>query len=51
MSYIPLLRNNTISKDQGTTLIVLKPHVTNAPAASAVWKAWAGTETRPAPEL
>ena len=31
LSYIPLLRQNTITKDQGATLIVLKPHVTIAP--------------------
>jgi general secretion pathway protein D len=47
LSRIPLLRNNTITKDQGATLIVLKPHVTIAPASeSASWKVWAGTETR-----
>jgi len=47
LSYIPLLRNNTITKDQGATLIVLKPHVTVAPASeSPSWKAWAGSETR-----
>lgn len=52
LSYIPLLRQNTISKDQGATLIVLKPHVTIAPpSASAAWRAWAGTETRVPPEL
>jgi type II secretory pathway component GspD/PulD (secretin) len=52
LSYIPLLRQNTVSKDQGTTLIVLKPHVTIAPpSASPAWKAWAGTETRIPPDL
>ena len=52
LSYIPLLRQTTISKDQGATLIVLKPHVTIAPpSASAAWRAWAGTETRTPPEL
>jgi general secretion pathway protein D len=52
LSYIPLLRQNTITKDQGATLIVLKPHVTIAPpSASAAWRAWAGTETRTPPEL
>ena len=35
LSYIPLLRNNTISKDQGATLIVLKPHVTIAPPSAS----------------
>ncbi len=52
LSYIPLLRNNTITKDQGATLIVLKPHVTIAPPSdSPAWKAWAGSETRMPPEL
>jgi general secretion pathway protein D len=52
LSYIPLLRSNTISKDQGATLIVLKPHVTIAPPSdSPAWKAWAGSETRMPPEF
>jgi hypothetical protein len=52
LSYIPLLRNNTITKDQGATLIVLKPHVTIAPPSDTpAWKAWAGSETRMPPEL
>jgi hypothetical protein len=52
LSYIPLLRQTTISKDQGATLIVLKPHVTIAPpSATAAWRAWAGSETRMPPEL
>jgi general secretion pathway protein D len=47
LSRIPLLRNTTITKDEGATLIVLKPHVTIAPASEAAsWKVWAGTETR-----
>lgn len=47
LSYIPLLRNNTITKDQGATLIVLKPHVTVAPASeNPAWRAWAGSEAR-----
>jgi general secretion pathway protein D len=47
ISYIPFLRNNTITKDEGATLIVLKPHVTLAPASeNPAWKAWAGSETR-----
>ena len=47
MSYIPLLRNNTITKDEGATLIVLKPHVTIPPASdNPAWSAWAGSETR-----
>lgn len=52
LSYIPFLRNNTITKDQGETLIVLKPHVTVAPPAeNAEWSAWAGSETRLATEF
>jgi len=52
LSYIPLFRQNTITKDQGATLIVLKPHVTIAPpSAGAAFRAWAGTETRMPPEL
>ncbi|MGB6946367.1 MAG: type II and III secretion system protein [Bryobacteraceae bacterium] len=52
LSYIPLLRQNTISKDQGATLIVLKPHVTIAPPSDRpASRAWAGTETRMPPEL
>ena len=52
LSYLPFLRSNTISKDQGATLIVLKPHVTvPPPSETAAWKAWAGSETRTPPEL
>lgn len=52
LSYIPFLRNNTITKDQGQTLIVLKPHVTVAPPAeNAEWSAWSGSETRLATEF
>ncbi len=52
LSYIPLLRQNTVTKDQGTTLIILKPHVTVAPAsATPAWRAWAGSETRLPPDL
>jgi general secretion pathway protein D len=47
LSYIPLLRNNTITKDKSATLIILKPHVTIAPPSeSPAWKVWAGSETR-----
>ena len=49
---VPFLRSNTITKDQGATLIVLKPHVTIAPPSDTpAWKAWTGSETRTAPEL
>jgi general secretion pathway protein D len=52
LSYLPFLRNNTITKDQGATLIVLKPHVDIAPGLEpSSWRAWAGTETRTPPEL
>lgn len=52
LSYIPFMRNNTITKDQGATLIVLKPRVTVAPPAeNASWSAWAGSETRLATEF
>jgi len=52
LSYIPLLRNTTITKDQGATLIVLKPHVTIAPPSETpAWKAWTGSETRMPTEL
>jgi len=52
LSYIPLLRQTIISKDRGSTLIVLKPHVTIAPpSATPAWRAWAGSETRTPPDL
>jgi hypothetical protein len=52
ISYIPFLRNNTITKDQGATLIVLKPHVTVAPPSDTpAWKVWTGSETREPAEL
>jgi general secretion pathway protein D len=47
LSYIPFLRSNTDSKDDGATLIVLKPHLlTLPPAEYPTWRAWSGTETR-----
>lgn len=47
LSYIPFFRNNTITKDEGATLIVLKPRVTIPPASeNPAWRAWAGSETR-----
>jgi len=51
LSYIPLLRNKTITRDNGETLIVLKPHVTIAPPDNVSWAAWTGTETRLPDEL
>jgi len=47
LSRIPFMSNKTITKDEGATLIVLKPHVTVAPPSeSPAWSAWAGSETR-----
>jgi general secretion pathway protein D len=47
LSLIPLLRSNTINKDHGQTLIVLKPHLLiPPPSESATWRAWSGTETK-----
>jgi type II secretory pathway component GspD/PulD (secretin) len=52
ISRIPLLRNNTVTKDEGATLIVLKPRVTiPPPSESPAWRAWTGSETRLPPEL
>jgi general secretion pathway protein D len=52
ISRIPFLRNTTITKDQGATLIELQPHVTIAPPSDTpAWRAWAGSETRTPPEL
>ena len=51
ISSIPLLGNKMVSRDDGRTLIVLKPHIIIAPPTEEpTWRAWAGTETRlPAP--
>ena len=47
LTSIPLLRSNTVTKDEGQTLIVLKPHIVIAPPTEdPTWRAWAGTETR-----
>ena len=52
ISRIPLLRNNTVTKDEGATLIVLKPRVTIAPPSETpAWKVWTGSETRLPSEL
>ena len=52
ISRIPLLRNNTTSKDEGATLIVLKPRVTiPPPSENPAWGVWTGSETRTFPEL
>ncbi|HLK18930.1 MAG TPA: type II and III secretion system protein [Bryobacteraceae bacterium] len=47
LSLIPLLRSNTTSKEDGATLIVLKPHLLVLPPTEyPTWRAWSGTETR-----
>ncbi|MBZ5610120.1 MAG: type II and III secretion system protein [Acidobacteriia bacterium] len=52
LSAIPLLRNNTVNRDMGQTLIVLKPHIQVLPPTEyPTWRAWTGTETRFATEL
>jgi hypothetical protein len=41
------LRSNTSTKDEGATLIILKPHILIVPPSeSPTWRAWCGTETR-----
>ena len=52
ISYIPLLRQNTVTKDQGATLIVLKPRITIPPAWEIPQtRTWTGSETRLPPDL
>jgi type II secretory pathway component GspD/PulD (secretin) len=47
LSLIPFLRSNTVSKEDGATLIVLKPHLLILPPTEfPTWRAWSGTETR-----
>lgn len=47
LSLIPLMRSNSSSKDEGATLIVLKPHILILPPSETpTWRAWCGTETR-----
>ncbi len=47
LSLIPLFRSNSINRDSGETLIVLKPHIlVLPPTETATWKAWCGSETR-----
>ena len=47
LSLIPFLRNNTVSKDLGQTLIILKPHITIPPPTEfPTREAWTGTETK-----
>jgi general secretion pathway protein D len=52
LSYIPLLRSNSVNRDKGETLIVLKPHIlVPPPSDSATWRVWSGSETRLPDEL
>jgi hypothetical protein len=52
ISYIPLLRSNMITHDDGETVIVLKPHIlVLPPTETPTWKAWTGSETRLPSEL
>jgi general secretion pathway protein D len=47
MSLLPFLRNNTVNKDTGQTLIVLKPHITILPPSEyPTTRAFTGTETK-----
>jgi type II secretory pathway component GspD/PulD (secretin) len=52
LSAIPLLRNNTVTRDHGETVIVLKPHIVIPPPTELpTSRAWSGTETRFPSEL
>lgn len=52
LSLIPLLRNNTVTRDNGETVIVLKPHILVPPPTEIpTSRAWSGTETRFPTEL
>jgi general secretion pathway protein D len=47
ISRIPFLRSNTLAKDDGQTLIVLKPHIQILPPTEfPTFRAWSGSETR-----
>ena len=47
LSYIPLLRSNKTTKDEGASIIVLKPHLLILPPTEfPTWRARSGTETR-----
>jgi hypothetical protein len=47
LSAIPFMRNNTVTRDNGATLIVLKPHILVPPPTETPTKrVWSGTETR-----
>ena len=46
LSAIPLLRNNSINRDEGQALIVLKPHLLiEPPTETPTWRAWTGSES------
>jgi general secretion pathway protein D len=52
ISAIPLLRSNMLTRDDGQTVIVLKPHIlVLPPTETPTWKAWTGSETRFPTEL
>jgi general secretion pathway protein D len=52
LSAIPLLRNNSVNRDEGQALIVLKPHLlVEPPTELPTWRAWMGSETRLPSEL
>ena len=47
LSLVPFLRNNTSTRDDSQTLIVLKPHITILPPTEyPTWRVWTGTETK-----
>lgn len=52
LSVIPLLRSTTVNRDEGRTLIVLKPHVLiEPPTEIPTSRVWSGSETRMPSEL
>jgi len=52
LSAIPLLRSNSVNRDEGQALIVLKPHLlVEPPTESPTWQAWSGSETHLPSEL
>lgn len=47
LSAIPFLANKTVTRDQGQTLIILKPHILiDPPSELPTLPAWTGSETR-----
>ena len=52
LSAIPLLQNKSTNRNDGQTLIVLKPHIlVEPPTETPTWRAWTGSETRMPSEL